>query len=337
MKPLFQTSTIMTYEEYKKFCKAAENKKNRWIIAIVLAYPMLLSILSRNYVLFCCFLLCEAIFCSPLFLNYKTKKAYQSNQFLQNQKTDFEFYENSFSVSADNFSGTYEYCSLHKIVETETNFYLFTDKISGSIVKKENCTPQLCEFLHTLSTGTLPIVSTREKASEPYPEPRPVSSEGPLYETTTIVTVQEKLKISSSIFSFMWFIIIIIYVILFLYKTIFQENGKFSAPEMIITLLVFLFILLLSSRFVKITARNILTKTLDQTAPQKISFYDTYFVSEYLSTASQYRYCQLYKIKETKTNFYLMTSRQQFIIIIKKNCSPELLEFLREQKKTLRK
>lgn len=334
MEPLYQTSTIMTYEEYKKFCKVVENKKLRWITTIVLAYFMLMSILSRNYVFFSCLLLCVFSSFLPFFRKYKIKKMFQSDQSLQNQKTDFKFYENYFSVSADNFFGNYEYCSLHKIIETETNFYLFTDKISGSIVKKENCTPQLCEFLHTLGTGALPIVSTEGKASEPYSEPLPVSSDGPLYETTTIVTQKERSKIVSP-FSFVLFIIS--YVIFFLFDATSPEKRDFSVSRVIISLLVLLFALLLSFRFAKVTSRHIAKNSPDQTAPIKISFYDTYFVSEYLSTSSQYQYSQLYKIKETKTNFYLMPSRQRFIIIIKENCSPGLLEFLRKQKKTLRK
>lgn len=42
------------------------------------------------------------------------------------------------------------------------------------------------------------------------------------------------------------------------------------------------------------------------------------------------RYYDLLKIIETKTNFYLIYAKQEGCIIIKENCSPELIRFLHE-------
>ncbi|MCR4617053.1 MAG: YcxB family protein [Lachnospiraceae bacterium] len=43
-------------------------------------------------------------------------------------------------------------------------------------------------------------------------------------------------------------------------------------------------------------------------------------------------YDELYKVVETKTNFYLFFSKRQCLNIIKANCSEELILFLREKK-----
>ncbi|ETP72803.1 hypothetical protein UYO_1220 [Lachnospiraceae bacterium JC7] len=46
-------------------------------------------------------------------------------------------------------------------------------------------------------------------------------------------------------------------------------------------------------------------------------------------------YADLYRILETKTNFYFFMSNNQALTVIKENCSPELISFLHE--KTLKK
>ena len=44
------------------------------------------------------------------------------------------------------------------------------------------------------------------------------------------------------------------------------------------------------------------------------------------------KYSQIFRILETKTNFYLLTAENQGTIIVKKNCSPALIAFLKELK-----
>ncbi|MBR7047357.1 MAG: YcxB family protein, partial [Campylobacter sp.] len=52
---------------------------------------------------------------------------------------------------------------------------------------------------------------------------------------------------------------------------------------------------------------------------------------------SQIKYEDLYKIVETKTNFYLFVGNILAFTIIKENCSAELIEFLQKIKREFKK
>ena len=59
-----------------------------------------------------------------------------------------------------------------------------------------------------------------------------------------------------------------------------------------------------------------------------LTFYDNYYEGHSEIGDNKYLYEELYKIIETPTNFYLMLSPQHGSIVIKENCSEELLMFL---------
>lgn len=59
-------------------------------------------------------------------------------------------------------------------------------------------------------------------------------------------------------------------------------------------------------------------------------------LQEKCSGILQVQYRQIYRIVETKTNFYIMLSRNQGIIIVKANCLPELIGFLTQLKNTVK-
>lgn len=61
-------------------------------------------------------------------------------------------------------------------------------------------------------------------------------------------------------------------------------------------------------------------------------FFDTYFVEKNVVGESVVEYSQLYKIIETKTNFYLMIASNQGYILLKENFPDGLEEFLRNIK-----
>ena len=61
----------------------------------------------------------------------------------------------------------------------------------------------------------------------------------------------------------------------------------------------------------------------------KFDFYDTYFIGKDSYGESKVEYKKLYKILETKTDFYLMLSKNQGSILVKANLPDGLCEFLR--------
>ncbi len=61
----------------------------------------------------------------------------------------------------------------------------------------------------------------------------------------------------------------------------------------------------------------------------KFDFYDTYFIGKDSYGESKVEYNKLYKILETKTDFYLMLSKNQGSILVKANLPDGLCKFLR--------
>lgn len=64
----------------------------------------------------------------------------------------------------------------------------------------------------------------------------------------------------------------------------------------------------------------------------KYNFYQDYFESDSPISTISIEYNDLYHIYETKTRFYFMLSQKQAIIILKNNCSKELIDFLHIKK-----
>ena len=69
-----------------------------------------------------------------------------------------------------------------------------------------------------------------------------------------------------------------------------------------------------------------------QNAVAEFEFYDTHFTETNIYGGATLEYSKLYKIIETKTNFYLMIAKNQGYILCKKNFPEGLDEFLRSIK-----
>ena len=61
----------------------------------------------------------------------------------------------------------------------------------------------------------------------------------------------------------------------------------------------------------------------------KYNFYKNDFTSKTKSAESRTRYKDLYEIKETKDNFYLMISKNQAFMLEKRNMSRNLIDFIK--------
>lgn len=64
----------------------------------------------------------------------------------------------------------------------------------------------------------------------------------------------------------------------------------------------------------------------------KYDFYNTYFIENDDNGETKLEYKKLYKIIETKTNFYLMISKNQGFLLNKSNFPKGLDDFLRNIK-----
>lgn len=58
-------------------------------------------------------------------------------------------------------------------------------------------------------------------------------------------------------------------------------------------------------------------------------FYDSYFTADCDRNHAEIEYSKIKKIHETDTNFYIMMSANDGMIVQKMKCTPELMMFLR--------
>ena len=93
MKPLYSTTTIITFEEYKKLNKAVFKEQSKLLILLYSAI-IFFAITSHSFgfMLFSLF----AATGSLLLSFYQVKKEYRTNRTLQNQRIHYEFYDTYF-------------------------------------------------------------------------------------------------------------------------------------------------------------------------------------------------------------------------------------------------
>ena len=156
MEPLFKSNTKYNYEEYKKFNYAITSSINKMPVKIVVI--MLLFILmaymymSRSIHVSLIMLICSIIFPVFLILTIKSniKRTYSSNKSMQDMDVNFEFYDEYFMYKCKIGDSKIEYKDLYKILETKTNIYLMIAKNQGVILKKENCSEDLIDFIRKM-------------------------------------------------------------------------------------------------------------------------------------------------------------------------------------------
>ncbi len=149
MDCLYSTTTIYSYEEYKRYNLCLMLKRSRIIWYIVLeAWILLLGFLMNNYLLILFAIIYPIII--AILLNRQIKKVWNSNKIAQNMDVKFEFYDTYFTEINENGETRLEYNKLHKILETKTNFYLMIAKNQGFILSKANFPEGLDGFLRNI-------------------------------------------------------------------------------------------------------------------------------------------------------------------------------------------
>lgn len=147
-----------------------------------------------------------------------------------------------------------------------------------------------------------------------------------LYKTKTINTFEEYKRFTWVLFLRKRTIIIFaIFEILFLFFAWTSE----SIIYLFFALLYPLLIWLLQRRQIK---KIFKTNKVLHNEEVNFEFYDTYFTEEFPYGNIKLEYNKLYKIIETKTNFYLMIAKNQGVILVKENFPEGLAEFFRNIK-----
>jgi len=157
MEKLYETKTKYTFEEYKKFNYAISTSISKMPIKVIIIEVLFLLIaymyMEQSLHTTLVSVLCAIIFPIMIFMtiNSNIKKTYNSNKTMRDMDVEFEFYKDYCLYKCEIGENKIEYKNLYKVIETKSNFYLMIAKNQGIILKKDNCSQELQDFIKKLS------------------------------------------------------------------------------------------------------------------------------------------------------------------------------------------
>lgn len=320
MQPLYHTSTILTKEEYKKLIRASfSNQKN--LLIIICSLMIFMVITSKSWEDRLCIILIAIV--SLLWSVYQINQAYKTNKTLQNQLTNYTFYDTYFTVETQTESNKIYYNELNLIMETKSNFYLSrAEKIIYPIIKA-NCSDDLISFLQNPELKN--VLSEQENTPGESVSEKNVSNEGLLFEATTTFDVEERHKLQQYILINrlkMPYIHILLTTLVAGYS-IFINNYLFAIT----------WIVVMTGIGIALMSKKTMTFIKLQEQQFHYRFYAEYVQLQTIYGITTFNYKALHDIVETESNFYLQVSSAQYIVLAKKNCSPELIDHIRQLQK----
>ncbi len=157
----------------------------------------------------------------------------------------------------------------------------------------------------------------------------------PLYKTQTAYSFEEYSKYNEAVllkqkgFKAVMITLPVLYVLLM--------GAVFYSTREISTVFVVLFALLLSTAifiasFKKTVKKTYYSNKAITSCVADFEFYDNYVRELTQNGETKLEYSKIYKIIETKTNFYIMASVNQGFIIVKGNCPDGLVDFIKSIK-----
>lgn len=156
MEPLYRTITKYTMNEHIKLMTTVNrdssmyNGFSAFFMAIMMATGVYIYIKSGELAVA---IVCAVIGISfPLLLElrlkHQAKEVFEKNKETQNLVMELDFYQDHYEQTSQLGNTSVRYSQLYKILENKTNYYLMISPYLGSIVLKDNCSPDLIEFLN---------------------------------------------------------------------------------------------------------------------------------------------------------------------------------------------
>ena len=152
MEPLYQTSAVLTLEEYRSYVYALRGRRTILLTVIAEVLFLLEVLLFSNWAskLFAAVVFLLFPLAIWLILNWNTKRIFTSNQLQNGAQTQLFFYEDHLEQITPSGTLRVAYHQLYRVVETKTHFYLMVGRGQGIIVVKANCLSGLIDFLGQL-------------------------------------------------------------------------------------------------------------------------------------------------------------------------------------------
>ena len=149
MEPKFTTTSVYSYDEYKRFNWSLSGKKQFITTSIFSLIFLICSIWLKSNLIFAY----VVIFPLAMFIIYRIsiKSVYKSAKVSANIEVTFEFFDTYFTETNKYGVQKIEYELLHKIFFTKTNVYMLLSKRQAYILIKENFPDGLEEFLKSVA------------------------------------------------------------------------------------------------------------------------------------------------------------------------------------------
>lgn len=95
------------------------------------------------------------------------EKSYNSNVFNQkNSLWSYSFFDDYLEEKTENSYEKFEYSMIHKVIENDSNFYIMKSENQGYIIVKNNCPPELIEFIRDLKSKNTEMINREDLKNE---------------------------------------------------------------------------------------------------------------------------------------------------------------------------
>lgn len=154
------------------------------------------------------------------------------------------------------------------------------------------------------------------------------SVQHPLFKTSIKYTFEEYKGFTKAIYRYVYKVHIMLLVIIAALLILFAITKNFMAILAAVAFPLF-FVYFMNREIKKVYESNRILKDNFSV----FDFYDKYFEQTNAVSHSVVKYSDIYKIIETDKNIYIMVAKNEGYILLKSNCSKELIEFLKSIKK----
>lgn len=157
----------------------------------------------------------------------------------------------------------------------------------------------------------------------------------PLYKTQTAYSFEEYSKYNEAVLlkqKSLKAVMIIIPVLYVLLMGVVLYATKEPSTVFVLVLALLLSAVIFTASFKKTIKKTYYSNKAITSCVADFEFYDNYVREITQNGETKLEYSKIYKIIETKTNFYIMASVNQGFIIVKGNCPDGLIDFIKSIK-----
>ncbi len=148
---MYQTQLEYTYGEYRKMQRRVyETNIVFQLIAIAIATPLIMLLLKSmgNIASYAVVIIAGVVIIKYVIQLLDRKgEGWKLGSKANTDTYQYTFFEDYFEVKTERRTYKVNYQDILKIIETKTHFYLKYEKYSAFILKKDNCSDELVQFI----------------------------------------------------------------------------------------------------------------------------------------------------------------------------------------------